>query len=448
VRLPARPRLHRRDRSHSLRVAAVATAVVVGLYVVGALVLNGIVVARLTHEVDARLAARLAAVDPAALQSPVPAAPVEVGHSGGDIDDAPSFLWAVAPTGAVTTLSAGAPALAHRVWGAAPVTVDVGTTPFRFATRRIGGTTVVAGQSVAEIPRVRSAFIGPEIGFGLVLLAAVFLGALVIGLRASAPVEAVRRRQAEFAADASHELRTPLSVIEAEVDLALRAGRGRGEDRGVLERIAAEGRRLRRVVDDLLWLARNDAGPSEHRGQHVCQLDVVVGRCAERFRAVSEARGTALVVSVSGQRPFAVWAADEDIDRLTGVLVDNACRYAGRDGRVEVRVGASGGRVSLEVDDSGPGIPEDEVPFIFDRFRRATESPGGTGLGLAIADAVVRSTRGSWSVGTAKLGGARLGVSWRRAGRRPSGAADGAGSAPAPTRQGRRSVRNAGTADS
>jgi signal transduction histidine kinase len=445
VNAPGRTRLHERDRSHSLRVAAVATAVVVGLYVVGALVLNGIVVSRLTHEVDARLAARLAAIDPASLQTPVPAAPVEVGHTGGDIDDAPSFLWAVAPTGAVTPLSAGAPALAHRGWPAAPVTVDLGATPFRFATRRVGVTTVVAGQSVAEIPRVRSAFIGPEIGFGVVLLAAVFLGALVIGLRASAPVEAVRRRQAEYA---SHELRTPLSVIEAEVDLALRHGRGSREDRGVLERIAAEGRRLRRVVDDLLWLARTDASPSEHRGQHVCDLDVVAARCSERFRAVSEARGTTLEVSTSGQRPFAVWAADEDIDRLTGVLVDNACRYAGTGGRVEVRVRASGSRVSLEVDDSGPGIPEDEVPFIFDRFRRATESPGGTGLGLAIADAVVRSTRGSWSVGRATLGGAHLAVSWRRAGRRPAAAADGAGTAGAPGRWRRQAAPGAGKADS
>ena len=73
-----------------------------------------------------------------------------------------------------------------------------------------------------------------------------------------------------------------------------------------------------------------------------------------------------------------------------------------------------GTRVDLRVDDSGPGIPEDQRDAVFDRFHRATDKVAGTGLGLAIADSVVRSTQGQWAIGVAELGGARLEVSWRR----------------------------------
>jgi signal transduction histidine kinase len=70
--------------------------------------------------------------------------------------------------------------------------------------------------------------------------------------------------------------------------------------------------------------------------------------------------------------------------------------------------------VILRVDDSGPGIPADQRDAVFDRFHRASDSVVGTGLGLAIADAVVRSTQGSWEMGVADLGGARMEVAWRR----------------------------------
>ena len=118
----------------------------------------------------------------------------------------------------------------------------------------------------------------------------------------------------------------------------------------------------------------------------------------------------------------------ESLDRLVSVLVDNACKYAGPGGRVEVTTAASGGRVRLIVDDSGPGIPEDHRDLVFDRFHRAEAGPGGTGLGLAIADAVVRATEGTWTVSTSPLGGARFEVTWRQD---PRGAA-GTGRSPDP----------------
>ena len=85
----------------------------------------------------------------------------------------------------------------------------------------------------------------------------------------------------------------------------------------------------------------------------------------------------------------------------------------GETDRIEVR--AQGSRVSLTVEDSGPGIPEAERPRLFDRFHRATEHGSGSGLGLAIGDSIVRSTGGRWQVGDSPLGGALMSVSWRHA---------------------------------
>ena len=105
-------------------------------------------------------------------------------------------------------------------------------------------------------------------------------------------------------------------------------------------------------------------------------------------------------------------APAEWLDRLVSVLVDNACRYAGEGGDVRLSVSGAGNLAVLTVDDSGPGIPEDERERVLKRFHRASSTPGGAGLGLAIADAVVSATGGSWQIGTAPLGGARVQVTW------------------------------------
>ncbi|MHB1584669.1 MAG: histidine kinase dimerization/phospho-acceptor domain-containing protein, partial [Acidimicrobiales bacterium] len=251
----------RANRGHATRVALAATAVVMACYAVAVVGLYAVVSARLTHEVDARLATVLASADQWTLPQG-PAGSVLPASHGNDVDAAPSFVWRVAPTGAVTSLTAGAPSLPRRAWSAGPTSLDLGAAPFRFDVARQGRGWLVAGQSITEVGRVRAALWVPVLVFGVLLALAAFVGSLVVGLRASAPLEEVRRRQAEFTADASHELRTPLSVIEAEVELALSGPQDADEYVGVLRRVAGEGRRLRRIVDDLLWLARVDREPS------------------------------------------------------------------------------------------------------------------------------------------------------------------------------------------
>ncbi len=155
-----------------------------------------------------------------------------------------------------------------------------------------------------------------------------FGGALTIGLRALLPVEQSRRRQLEFTADASHELRTPLSVISAETSVALSAPRKPAEYRAVLARIEGESSRLRRIVEDLLWLARFDSTPPEPSHEPL-DLATIAAACAERFRALAATRDFDIQVAAGGAVPAWISAPPEWIDRLAGVLIDNACRYAG-----------------------------------------------------------------------------------------------------------------------
>jgi signal transduction histidine kinase len=339
-----------------------------------------------------------------------------------DIEAAPIVLWRVGSPGHTVTLSDGAPALSTAAWSrdGQPTTANLGRISFRLLAIRASGGWLVAGQSLADTKHVESVLAAAEIIAGPILVIAIFLGALVIGLKASDPVEQARRRQLEFTADASHELRTPLSVIEAEVNLALgtshRAPRQDDASRyhDTLERVGRESARLRRIVEDLLWLARSDSEPPPP-GHEPVDLTTIAEGCADRFSGIARAKDIALSVRSEGDEHAWINAPPEWVDRLTGVLVDNACRYAGPAGTVRIQVAAIGNRVSLSVSDSGPGIPPAEQPRLFDRFHRATDEGTGAGLGLAIADEVVRSTGGRWRVGDAPEGGAHLEVSWHRA---------------------------------
>ena len=166
------------------------------------------------------------------------------------------------------------------------------------------------------------------------------------------------------------------------------------------------------LVDDLLWLARFDATRSAATAQPV-DVAVLAQQATDRFAAIAEARHLRLSVApVAG--PYVIAASPEWVDRLFGVLLDNACKYTPEGGSIEVRVAADNDRVRVAVDDSGPGVPPEQRQRIFDRFQRATDQAGGSGLGLAIADAVVRATNGRWEIGRSVSGGASMAVTWPR----------------------------------
>lgn len=391
------------------RVASVATAVIAVICVVAAASLDVLVARRVLWEVDTSLSQRLAVV----AASPAPLA-AEGAPAAAGTDGAPVYAWWVSASGRVRTLTDGAPALprAARSTAALPLSIAAGHANYRFDAISYRGGELVGAEDLASPLHIEKVLLLAELIMGPVLLVAVFLGVLVIAMRSVAPVEAARRRLLELTADASHELRTPLTVIEAEIELARSGPPDACADREALDHIARESRRLKSIVEDLLWLARFDAGTEDRRpSARAVDLSTVVARCAARFAAVAAGRRISLASTTE-----AAWieATEAWVDRLAGTLIDNACRYAPGGGTVRVTARTEAGRAVLRVEDDGPGLPPDAE--LFDRFRRASEQPGGAGLGLAIADSVVRSTGGRWRVGRSDLGGALMEVSWRSAG--------------------------------
>jgi signal transduction histidine kinase len=297
------------------RVAATATGIIAVVYVLGVIVLNLVVSARLAQQNDHRLADRLAAAshDRDVVSQPAPR--TFRGAGDGDADSAPVFFWLGARQ-AVTAQSPGAPVLPARPFGGQQprgglaVTVNAGRAgPFRLEMTRDGTIWLVAGQSLAGVAHTKRLLLYAEVLAGPFVLLAMFFGCLVVGQRALAPVEKSRRRQLEFTADASHELRTPLSVIRVETDVALSCPRDATGYRDVLVRIQGENARLRHLVDDMLWLARFDSRPPPP-GDEPVDLATLAQACADRFRAVGAA-----ITAETPARPALINAPPEWIDQ-------------------------------------------------------------------------------------------------------------------------------------
>jgi signal transduction histidine kinase len=398
-------------RRLSIRVALTATALVALAYLVVAVAVVAIVTRNLTSQIDQRLAQSLTHVD-----RPIPGG----GHYEPPPPDRPGqvygprlLVWTIDHEGAVST-DASNPALPaglQHVIG--PQDAQIGGADVRIQGTTAGEDYVVVAQTLDTVSQAQSQLIVAELLIGPLLLIAVFVGAVAVGRRVATPIEQARRRQLEFTADASHELRTPLSVIEAQTSLALSAPRSETWYHTAFQRVDLESQRMRRLLDDLLWLARFDATQAQPGAEPV-DVGVLAAQTADRFGVIAETRHLSIELRIPPDS-LVVNAPPEWLDRLLGVLLDNACKYSPEGGSVTVRVAAERSRIALTVDDAGPGIPEAERTRIFDRFHRATDATGGAGLGLAIADAIVRATGGQWRVGAAPSGGARMTVSWPRA---------------------------------
>ncbi|MDQ6712206.1 MAG: HAMP domain-containing histidine kinase [Candidatus Dormibacteraeota bacterium] len=405
-------------RSGAQRVALAATGIVAALYLLIAVAVVLIVTHNLTSNVDGTLSTWLTsmAADRQTVTRGFPGP-----HGGPHLGDAPVLWWMWHPDGNFSDSSLEAqsvklPVSPSSITGAQTITVS--GIPLRVMGGRVGDDWAVVGQSMSSVDQARTNLIQAELLIGPVLLVVVFLGALAIGRRVAAPIEQARQRQMDFTANASHELRTPLAVIQAQTSLALSQPRDQDWYQRAFTRVNQEGQRMRRLVDDLLWLARFEAMPHSDRAEPV-DVGVMAQQAVDRFAAVAEARRQRLSVRLSGDS-HVIAASPEWLDHLVGVLLDNACKYTPDQGTIDVRVAAEGNRIKLVVDDSGPGIAADQRGAIFDRFRRATDQAGGAGLGLAIADAVVRATNGRWEVGTSPAGGASMAVTWPRLLARPT----------------------------
>jgi two-component system sensor histidine kinase CiaH len=391
----------------AVRVALLSTAIVTVLYVVTAGVSFLVLQRNLSDVADNQLRDFLALLKSQPASSiAAPQAPPGADHI------APRTLsWTTHPDGTVTTGSGIALPDGYR-HTEGPATIVINGSEFRAAGEWVGQDYLVVGLSLGGGEQATEQLLRTEVIVGAGLLLVVFVGAYLIGRRVGVPLERARQRQLEFTADASHELRTPLSVIQATTGLALTRERDPAWYRSAISRIDAESRRMRGMVEDMLWLARFDSSLGQPNAEPI-DLGMLADQAADRFAGLAEARGISLLVECDPELAFVAVPADW-LDRVLGVLLDNACKYVNERGTVRVSVEAEGNHVSVVVDDSGPGIPPEERERIFDRFHRATERKNGTGLGLAIADAVVRATHGRWQVGASELGGASMRVTWPR----------------------------------
>ena len=197
--------------------------------------------------------------------------------------------------------------------------------------------------------------------------------------------------QRRFTADASHELRSPLTALRGELELARRRKRSPDEYERTIDSALEEVERLSRITEDLLTLARSDAGVLVLRPESV-DLGAAAQEVVARLQGAATMRDVQIQTESAGNT---LLRGDPDLlKRLIWNLVGNAVKFTPRGGQVSVRVDHADEGVRLHVADTGPGIPPDQVEHIFDRFyqinpvRTGGEADSGTGLGLAIARAI------------------------------------------------------------
>jgi two-component system, OmpR family, sensor kinase len=209
-------------------------------------------------------------------------------------------------------------------------------------------------------------------------------------------IEASDQRLRRFVADASHELRTPLAAVRAYAELFSRGAESRPEDLArTMSGITREAERMSVLVDDLLLLARLDEG--RPLGRERVQLDDLVGEAVETARTVDPERKIELATE-----PIAVLGDRDRLRQVMDNLLSNVRSHTPAGSPARVSLARENGRAVIEVGDSGPGLSEDELARVFERFYRADSSraraSGGVGLGLSIVAAVARAHGGSVGV--------------------------------------------------
>jgi two-component system, OmpR family, sensor kinase len=230
------------------------------------------------------------------------------------------------------------------------------------------------------------------------------LGGMLRELEAAhAETEATLARQRQFVADASHELRTPLTSVLANLELLVESLRG--EEAEAAGSALRSSRRMRRLVADLLLLARSDVGRVVRR--EPCDLAQVVVEATAELGPVSAEHEVTI-----DAKPVCVEASRDELHRLTINLIENALRHT--PAGTEIRVSTSpapDGKARLVVEDDGPGVPEPLAATLFERFVRGAGDRGGSfGLGLAIVRAVAESHGGAVTLEQTHPGAERPGA--------------------------------------
>lgn len=230
---------------------------------------------------------------------------------------------------------------------------------------------------------------------------------------------------ARFTSEASHELRTPVALVRTTAELALRRDRSPAEYQHALADIHAQSREMSDLVDDLLTLARADAG-MEAPPETIVDL----GDLAAAFAASCQEQGRTIVLTRPAN-PLPIRAEARQVLRLLAIVGDNAQKYSLPDGVIRMSLRADTNSVAIDVEDHGIGVPMVEQPRVFERFYRGSRAragaAGGSGLGLSIAEVIARRHGGAIAIcspihSSTEQPGTRVTITFPRAGL-PEGAA-------------------------
>ena len=237
--------------------------------------------------------------------------------------------------------------------------------------------------------------IGSSLLVGCAALILLFLISLFLAGWALRPVERAWDQQRQFVSDASHELKTPLTVILANLDILRRhEGDSIRAQRKWLDSSEAEAQHMKQLVEDLLTLARLDEAGHTAPLPAMCAVDLTDAVLSSllTFEPVAFEQGLRLDSSL--EPGICVNGDEARLRQLTTILLDNACKYAGKGGSVTVSLTASGDKARLSVSNTGDVIPPEQLRHLFERFYRADPArPGGQtgyGLGLAIASGIAQ----------------------------------------------------------
>ncbi|HVC74931.1 MAG TPA: HAMP domain-containing sensor histidine kinase [Candidatus Micrarchaeaceae archaeon] len=252
-----------------------------------------------------------------------------------------------------------------------------------------------AGRSLVPVYSVEREALLVMFGAGLAALLVIVVAGWFLTERALVPIRQAMDRQARFTADASHELRTPLTIVDAGLQVFRRhLDQTIGRNAQLVDSMSAETQRMRRLVDDLLTLARADSGQAELRlgRTDVSQLVISAG---EDLQALAASRGGHL--NVQSEPLIEAEVDPERLRQLLVILVDNALRHGQPGGTVEVRSDRVGLDLRVDVADTGLGIPAEHHDKVFEPFYQldGSRAGSGAGLGLAIARWIVSAHGGT-----------------------------------------------------
>jgi signal transduction histidine kinase len=218
-----------------------------------------------------------------------------------------------------------------------------------------------------------------------------------------------------FTADASHELRSPISFIQTTSEYALRNPALDPESAESFREIVREASEASRLLEDMLALARSDAGQADTAFGPVNLVDILFETCA-RARPLADAKRQRMTVDAKRDEPAWITGDPSSLRRLVWILLDNAIKFTPANGQICVSLQVAGYEARISVRDSGVGIPDTAIPHIFERFYRVDQARGleeGAGLGLAIAKWISDVHQGVLSVKSAENSGSTFQVAFR-----------------------------------